>query len=131
VRTQFASGEPATVRVIVDSDAGVTAPRLTVELRDDGGLVLGAAATRTAELGWTAEPGVRELRLRLARLPLADGRFHLRLALTAAETDRPLHTLDDAVRFFVFPSGEETGSVLLDGTWSMEETGADAPIGQT
>ncbi|MBA3843453.1 MAG: Wzt carbohydrate-binding domain-containing protein [Actinobacteria bacterium] len=131
VRTQFASGEPVSVRVVVDSDGGVTAPKLTVEFRDDGGLVLGAAATRTADLGWTAEPGRRELRLRLDRLPLADGRFHLRLALTDAETDRPLHTLDDAVRFFVFPSGEETGSVLLDGTWSMEETEADAPIVQT
>jgi ABC-type polysaccharide/polyol phosphate transport system ATPase subunit len=131
IRSQFAAGEPATVRVTVASDARVAAPKLTVELRDDGGLVLGAAATRTAELGWTAEARVRELRLRLDRLPLADGRFHLRLALTDAETDRPLHTLDDAVRFFVFPSGEETGSVLLDGTWSMEETGADAPIGQT
>jgi ABC-type polysaccharide/polyol phosphate transport system ATPase subunit len=130
-RSQFAAGEPASVRVVVDSDAGVPPPKLTVELRDDGGLVLGAAATRTADLGWSAEPGVRELRLRLDRLPLADGRFHLRIALTDAETDRPLHTLDDAVRFFVFPAGEETGSVLLDGTWSMEETGADAPIGQT
>ncbi|MDX6387929.1 MAG: lipopolysaccharide transport system ATP-binding protein, partial [Gaiellaceae bacterium] len=113
IRSQFAAGEPATVRVTVASDARVAAPKLTVELRDDGGLVLGAAATRTAELGWTAEARVRELRLRLDRLPLADGRFHLRLALTDADTDRPLHTLDDAVRFFVFPSGEETGSVLL------------------
>jgi hypothetical protein len=39
-----------------------------------------------------------------------------------------LHSLDDAVRFFVFPSGEQTGAVLLDGVWSMQEIGASAPI---
>ena len=43
------------------------------------------------------------------------------------DTGRLLHTLDDALRFFVFPSGEETGAVLLDGEWSMQEIGAGAP----
>jgi hypothetical protein len=43
-------------------------------------------------------------------------------------TGRPLHTLDDAVRFFVFPAGGQTGPVLLDGAWSMQEIAPVAPI---
>ena len=126
-RNQFAAGEPATVRLVVAAEGGVAAPRVSVELRDDGGLVLGAAAEETAFLGWNGSAGERELRFRLGRLPLADGRFHLRLALLDAD-GHPLHSLDDAVRFFVFPSGEQTGTVLLDGVWSMQEIGTDAPI---
>jgi hypothetical protein len=68
------------------------------------------------------------VRFELGRLPLADGRFHLRFALVDARGDRLLHTLDDAARFIVFPAGEETGAVLLDGHWSLQEIGAHAPI---
>jgi hypothetical protein len=39
-----------------------------------------------------------------------------------------LHTLDDAARFLVFPAGEETGAVFLDGRWSMQEIGTAEPI---
>jgi ABC-type polysaccharide/polyol phosphate transport system ATPase subunit len=126
-RNQFAAGEPATVRLVVAAEEGVAPPRVSLELRDEGGLVLGAAAEETALLGWNGSAGERELRFRLGRLPLADGRFHLRLALLDAD-GHPLHSLDDAVRFFVFPSGEQTGAVLLDGVWSMQEIGASAPI---
>ena len=119
-RVQLAAGEPATVRLVVASDPGITAPRVSMELRDDGGLVLGAVTQDMAELGWNGG-GERELRFRLPHLPLADGRFHLRFALTDAESGHPLHTLDDAVRFFVFPAGAETGAVLLEGTWSLQE----------
>ena len=58
---------------------------------------------------------------RLDRLPLAEGRFHLRVALADAATGAPLHALDDALRFFVFPAGTESGVVLLEGAWSMQE----------
>jgi ABC-type polysaccharide/polyol phosphate transport system ATPase subunit len=126
-RNQFAAGEPATVRLVVAAEEGVAPPRVSLELRDEGGLVLGAVAEETALLGWNASAGERELRFQLGRLPLADGRFHLRLALLDAD-GHPLHSLDDAVRFFVFPSGEQTGAVLLDGVWSMQEIGAGAPI---
>jgi len=126
-RAQFASGEPVTVRLLVDTDPGVAAPRVSLELRDDGGLVLGSASQDTAGLGWNGGHGERELRYRIGRLPLADGRFHLRFALADAGTGRLLHTLDDAVRFFVFPAGEETGSVLLDGSWALQEIVASAP----
>jgi ABC-type polysaccharide/polyol phosphate transport system ATPase subunit len=126
-RTQFAAGEPATVRLVVAAEAGVEPPRVQLELRDDGGLVLATVAQETAALGWNGGTGDREVRFRLGRLPLADGRFHLRLALLDS-AGRPLHTLDDAMRFFVFPSGAQTGAVLLDGTWSMQENDASAPI---
>ena len=126
-RTQFASGEPVTVRLLVEADADVPAPRVSLELRDDGGLVLGSAASGTGELGWNGGHGERELCYRIERLPLADGRFHLRFALADARDGRLLHTLDDAVRFFVFPAGDETGAVLLDGTWALQETVIAAP----
>jgi hypothetical protein len=113
---------------VIAANAGVGAPRVRLELRDDGGLVLGAAVQDTEALGWSAGDGERELRLELDRLPLAEGRFHLRFGLIDAVTGRPLHTLDDAVRFFVFPAGGQTGPVLLDGAWSMQEIAPVAPI---
>jgi ABC-type polysaccharide/polyol phosphate transport system ATPase subunit len=126
-RAQFTSGEPLVVRLVVDADAGIEPPRVSLELRDDGGLVLGTVVQETAPLGWRAGAGARELRFALDRLPLADGHFHLRFALADAHGARLLHTLDDAVRFFVFPSGAETGAVLLDGTWSLQEIAPAAP----
>jgi ABC-type polysaccharide/polyol phosphate transport system ATPase subunit len=129
-RLQFASGEPAVVRLVVDVDAGLAAPRVALELRDDGGLVLGAVAKDTAALGWNGDGGRRELRFRLDRLPLADGRFHLRVGLSDAATGAPLHTLDDALRFFVFSSGGESGVVLLDGEWSLQEIEPAAPTSE-
>ena len=109
------------MRLVVAAETSLAPPRVSVELRDDGGLVLGAVTHETELLGWNGGAGEREVRFRLARLPLADGRFHLRLALLDA-AGHPLHSLDDAVRFFVFPSGEQTGAVLLDGTWSLQAT---------
>jgi len=125
-RVQLAAGEPATVRLVVAVDSGVAPPRVSLELRDDGGLVLGTIVQDTAALGWNGGAGERELHFRLSRLPLADGRFHLRFALIDSENGRLLHTLDDAVRFFVFPTGGETGAVLLDGTWSLQDSAAGA-----
>jgi ABC-2 type transport system ATP-binding protein/lipopolysaccharide transport system ATP-binding protein len=124
-RVQFAAGEPLTVRLVVAAEADVAPPRVSLELRDDGGLVLGSSAAETASLGWG--PGEHELRFRVDRLPLADGRFHLRLALLDGSGGRLLHTLDDALRFFVFPTGDATGAVLLDGRWTMQEIAAAAP----
>jgi hypothetical protein len=121
-RVQLAAGESATVRLVVAADPGVGPPRVSIELRDDGGLVLGTVEQDTGALGWNGGAGERELRFRLARLPLADGRFHLRFALSDPASGRLLHTLDDAVRFFVFPTGEQTGAVLLTGAWSLQES---------
>ena len=126
-RAQFASGEAVTVRLVVSASPAVAAPRISLELRDDDGVVLGTVTQDTAALGWNGGDGPRELRFRLDRLPLADGRFHLRFALADAADGRLLHTLDDAARFFVFPAGDETGAVLLDGTWSMQEIAPSTP----
>ena len=50
-------------------------------------------------------------------LPLAFGRFHLRLGLTDASGERLLHWLDDALVFLVYPDSEERGLVRLGGAW--------------
>ncbi|MGH3004081.1 MAG: ABC transporter ATP-binding protein [Gaiellaceae bacterium] len=127
-RPQFAAGEEAAIRVVVAADPGVAAPRVSLELRDDDGVVLGSVSQETSELGWNGSAGTRELRFHFDRLPLADGRFHLRCALYDGESGRPLHILDDAARFFVFPSGSSVGTVLLEGEWSMQEPAPGAPI---
>ncbi len=127
-RVQVAAGERLVVRLVVASDRGVPPPRVSLELRDDDGVVLGGVTQATAELGWNGQAGERELRFELDHLPLADGRFHLRCALVEADGGRLLHSLDDVVRFFVFPTGDQTGAVLLDGQWTMQEIGAPAPI---
>jgi ABC-type polysaccharide/polyol phosphate transport system ATPase subunit len=128
-RVQFVSGEPVVVRLVVEAEPGIAPPRVTLELRDDGGVVLGRVAQELAALGWNGG-GRRELRFRIDRLPLAEGRFHLRFALADAATGAPLHTRDDALRFFVFPSDGESGVVKLDGAWSMEESAAPAPTSE-
>ena len=126
-RTQFASGEPATVRLVITAAERIAPPRVSLELRDDGGLVLGGASQDTRALGWDGESGEREVRFRIGRLPLADGRFHLRVSLLDEQGGRLLHTLEDALRFFVFPDGPVTGAVLLEGEWAMQETADEPP----
>jgi ABC-type polysaccharide/polyol phosphate transport system ATPase subunit len=127
-RVQFAAGEPLTVRLRIVCDRPVDPPRISLELRDDDGVVLASTLHSTADLGWSRSAGDRELRFELERLPLADGRFHLRFALVDERGEHLLHTLDEAARFLVFPTGAETGALLLEGRWSMEEIGASEPI---
>ena len=95
-------------------------PRLQLELRDEAGLLVASDAVDTATLGW--DGGRRaSLRYDVARLPLSDGRFHLRLGLADASGERLLHWLDDALDFLVYPGGEERGVVRLEGSWTLEE----------
>jgi ABC-type polysaccharide/polyol phosphate transport system ATPase subunit len=128
-RRQFAAGEPFVALLRVASEPGVAAPRLSLELRDDDGVVLGGVSVATAELGWREGAGERELRFEVDRLPLAEGRFHLRCALLDAAGGRLLHSLGDAVQFYVVPTGDETGALLLGGRWTLQEIGASEPIG--
>jgi ABC-type polysaccharide/polyol phosphate transport system ATPase subunit len=121
-RVQFAAGESLTVRLRLEAEEEV-ASRVRLELRDDGGVTLGAT-----EHDLESFTGARELRLRLPRLPLADGRFHLRVALVDRADGHTLHTHDDALRFFVFPTGAQSGAVLLEGDWSLQEIDEGAPI---
>jgi hypothetical protein len=121
-RAQFAAGEPLTIRLRVVADEPLPAPRLSLELRDDHGILLASASEDTAGLGWEERAGEKQVRFELARLPLADGRFHLRFALGDH------HLIDDAAGFVVVPTGDERGAMLLDGRWSMQEIGAPAEI---
>jgi ABC-type polysaccharide/polyol phosphate transport system ATPase subunit len=128
-RRQFAAGEPFVVELLVAAEEHVAAPLVSLELRDDDGVALAGLTQPTAELGWPGRAGECTLRFEVDRLPLAEGRFHLRAALVDADGERLLHTLDDAARFFVFPPGGESGPVLLAGRWSLEEIAASEPIG--
>ena len=128
-RLQIAAGERLVVRLVVEAERDVRPPNVSLELRDDGGVVLGALTQPTAEIGWDGRAGRIELRFELGAIPLADGRFHLRCSLVDPD-GKLLHSLDDALSFFVFPTGTETGAILLAGRWSMQEIAAPEPIAQ-
>ena len=118
-RQQFLAGEPFSLRLRIEAENGIAPPQLQLELRDEGGLLVASDVLDTASVGWTA--GARELRYDVERLPLSDGRFHLRLGLADGGGEL-LHWLDDALAFLVYPAGEERGGVVrLEGSWTAEE----------
>ena len=128
---QFAAGEPVVVELVVASEANVAPPLVSLELRDDDGVVLAGVTQPTAELGWSSSGGERTLRFEIERLPLADGRFHLRCALVEADGGRLLHSLDDAVRFFVFPPARRNRRRAAHRPLDdAGDSGASEPIGQ-
>jgi ABC-type polysaccharide/polyol phosphate transport system ATPase subunit len=127
-RLQFASGEPMTLRLRLVAVGGVPPPRLTVELRGESGLLLGALVRDTAELGWPEGGGELAARLDLDRLPFAEGRFHVRLGLGDETGARLYHQLDRAAWFAVHPGDGERGLVRLEGRWTREEIGAAAEL---
>jgi len=120
-RLQFLSGEPFALRVAVSASDGVPPPRLQLELRDDAGTLVAGEAVDLRQLGWGVGNGERTVRLEIGSLPLADGRFHLRLGLTNESGERLYHWLDDALVFVVYPGGEERGVVRFEGSWMLEE----------
>jgi ABC-2 type transport system ATP-binding protein len=117
-RTQFLAGEPLTLRLRVNAEQPVPPLRVSLELRDVSGLLV-AGSGHALE-----EPGT--VRFDVEQLPLADGRFRVRLGLTDEGGERVYHWLDDALEFIVYPSGESRGVVRLDGRWSGEEIAAQA-----
>ena len=121
-RQQFLAGEPFSLRLRIQAENGVAPPQLQLELRDEAGLLVASDVLDTESVGWA--DGTRDLRYDVARLPLSDGRFHLRLGLVDAGGGRLLHWLDDAITFLVYPAGEERGVVRLEGSWSAEENSA-------
>jgi len=123
-RTQFLAGEPLTLRFRLVAAQAIAPPRLSLELRDASGLLVAGSGHSTAELGWEEETTELAARFEVDQLPLADGRFHLRLGLTDETGERLYHWLDDALAFVVYPAGEERGVVRLEGRWSGEEIGA-------
>jgi ABC-type polysaccharide/polyol phosphate transport system ATPase subunit len=119
-RLQFAAGEPLTLRLRLVAEQSVPPPRLSVELRSESGLLLGALAVETEELGWPDGEGEVTARLEIERLPFADGRFHLRLGLADTTGARLYHQLDEAAWFVVHPGDGERGLVRLEGRWTRE-----------
>jgi ABC-type polysaccharide/polyol phosphate transport system ATPase subunit len=123
-REQFLSGEPLSLRLRIETEREVPAPRLSYELRDESGRLVAAGAADTAEVGWP----VGELRFDVDALPLADGRFQLALSLADSAGDHLYHHLADAASFVVYPAGVERGTVLLEGRWSAGEVPAGAEV---
>jgi ABC-type polysaccharide/polyol phosphate transport system ATPase subunit len=121
-RAQFLAGESLALRVRVVAERPLPPPRLSLELRDSSGLLIAGVGQSTAELGWDQETTELEARFEAGQLPLADGRFQVRLGLTDESGDRLFHWLDEAATFVVYPSGDERGVVRLDGRWVGEET---------
>jgi len=119
-RLQSLSGEPFELRVSVAAD-GVPPPRLQLELRDDAGALVAGHAVDLRGLGWASGNGARDVRFRIDSLPLADGRFHLRLGLTDEHGEHVYHWLDDALVFVVYPGDDTRGVVRFEGTWELEE----------
>ena len=124
-RLQFLSGEPFELRVGVAAD-GVPPPRLQLELRDDAGVLVAGHAVDLRSLGWANGNGARDVRLRIGALPLADGRFHLRLGLTDETGKHVYHWLDDALVFVVYPGDDARGVMRFEGTWSLEQNSTSA-----
>jgi hypothetical protein len=120
-RLQFLSGEPFVLRVEVSSPDGVPPPRLQLELRDDAGALIAGEAVDLRTLGWAAGHGTRTATYQIDSLPLAEGRFHLRLGLTDESGERLYHWLDDALVFVVYPGDDERGLVRFEGSWRIEE----------
>jgi ABC-type polysaccharide/polyol phosphate transport system ATPase subunit len=124
-RLQFLSGEPFSVRVAISAPDGVPPPRLQLELRDDAGTLVAGEAVDLRSIGWdTARGSEQAVRYALGSLPLADGRFHLRLGLTDESGEHLYHWLDDALVFIVYPGDDERGVVRIEGTWTIEEKSA-------
>jgi ABC-type polysaccharide/polyol phosphate transport system ATPase subunit len=125
-RQQFMGGEPLTLRVRIEASAPVDAPLLRWEVRGESGLLLAAGMQATDELGWDGRGLV--VRFDADGLPLAGGRFRVRLGLSDRDGRRLYHQLDDAVSFYVHADEEERGLVRLEGRWSREETRAAAEL---
>jgi hypothetical protein len=102
------------------------APRLSNEVRDASGLLVAAGVLQTGELGWEPDTTTLAARFDVDSLPLADGRFHVRLGLSDETGGELYHWLDEALTFVVYPGGEARGVVRLDGRWSGEEIGVQA-----
>jgi ABC-type polysaccharide/polyol phosphate transport system ATPase subunit len=123
-RLQFLSGEPFALRIAVAASDGVPPPRLQLELRDDAGTLVAGDAVDLRGLGWAGGNGVQGVLFEIGALPLADGRFHLRLGLTDESGEHLYHWLDDALAFVVYPGGGERGVVRFEGSWTLEENTA-------
>jgi hypothetical protein len=121
-RDRFVAGEPVTVRILLEADAAIPSARLSLELRDLTGALLGASQADLAGLGWPGTPGIGEVRFAVDRLPLAEGTFQLGVTLVDADGSRRYHRIDRAAQFIVSGSDHARGPLLFDGEWALAGT---------
>jgi ABC-type polysaccharide/polyol phosphate transport system ATPase subunit len=125
-RTQFLAGERLALRLRIVAERALPPPRISLEIRDSSGLLVAGSGVSTREVGWEEGTTAVVMRFEVEQLPLADGRFHVRLGLGDEGGERLYHWLDDALTFVVYPAGDERGVVRLEGRWSGKEVGAQA-----
>ena len=95
---------------------GIDAPRLHLEVRDTGGLLVAEDALDTGRSAGPRRGRVDRFASTIDRPPLAFGRFRVRLGLVAVEGARCTSSMT-RLAFLVYPDGEERGLVHLGGTW--------------
>jgi ABC-type polysaccharide/polyol phosphate transport system ATPase subunit len=117
-RRQFLSGQSLVVRLGIKVEQRIPAPRVAIEFRDANGSLLGVNETEADALGWDGTPGVTELAFTCPRLPLADGRFQVSVALSRLDSTLQFHRLDPAVEFSVFPDEDQQGWFRFEGEWA-------------
>jgi ABC-2 type transport system ATP-binding protein len=111
---QFLSGEPLSLEIEVA--AAEPAALLTLELRDDAGLLVAQETIPLGETGWS--PGASPARLEVPASPLHFGRFTVGIILSDPATGRPLDVAQAAAAFLVYPDDPTRGLVRLGGTWA-------------
>jgi ABC-type polysaccharide/polyol phosphate transport system ATPase subunit len=123
---RFASGDAMTVRLRLVAAAAVAPPRLSLELRDKGGALLGSSAIDLDEIGWAGDVGERSLRFSVESLPLAEGRFQLGVTLTDRTGSRRYHRMDRSAEFSVTARDSARGLLRFEGEWAADgaEVGA-------
>ena len=126
-RRQYLSGEPMIVRMQIHAREQIASARLSLDLRESNGPLVGSAVVDVAELGWNGEPGSRDVLYELPRVPLAEGRFQVAVALTDPESGRVLHHLERAAEFLVVPEDDARGTVRLDGSWRLAGSESEVP----
>jgi ABC-type polysaccharide/polyol phosphate transport system ATPase subunit len=126
-RDRFIAGESISIRTLLEADVGVPTARLSLELRDLTGALLGASHSDLAELGWHGSPGMGEIRFSVDRLPLAEGTFQIGVTLVDADGSRRYHRVDRAAQFVVSGTDSARGPLLLEGEWTL--AGAQRNVG--
>jgi hypothetical protein len=121
-RDHYVAGEPVSIRLLLETKHSVAAPRLSLELRDLSGALLGAIQHDLGELGWSGEPGISQVRFSVERLPLAEGTFQVGVTIVDATGSQRYHRLDRAAQFVVSGSDHSRGPLLLEGAWSLERS---------
>jgi ABC-type polysaccharide/polyol phosphate transport system ATPase subunit len=116
---QFLSGQSLVARLTIQVDERIPPPRVAIEFRDANGALLGMNDAEADTLGWDGAPGETEVVFTAPRLPLADGRFQISVALSRVDSTLQFHRLDPAVEFTVFPDEDQQGWFRFEGEWSV------------